>query len=217
MIDEYFEAVKTGQIQDVENMLKDNPDLLQSVRANGETPLMVALYHGKTNIVQQLLSYGVAISFHEAAAIGDVDTMEFLLDEHHVPINDFSFDGWTPLHLSAFFGHFETAKYLINHGADVNAKSTNSSANMPIHAAVAGRKFPLVQLLLEHQADPNVKQEGGWTPLHQAVQQFDKSMVELLLDHGADPNIQRDNGQTPLTIAEERDYEEIAVLLKNKL
>lgn len=217
MIDTFINAAKEGLTEDIEQLLKEQPDLLHATRENGESPLLAALYHGKQNVVQQLLSFGVAISIHEAAAIGDMETVEFLLKEHKVSISEHSFDGWTPLHLASFFGNYEMSKFLIEQGADVNARSLNKLTNMPIHAAVAGRKYPLVQLLLENKADPNVQQQDGWTPLHQSVSNFDIQMTELLLNNGANVRISLENGRTPLDIAEEKEFEDILTLLKQTL
>lgn len=214
MIDQFIEAAKEGLTEDIEQLLKQDPELLQGMRENGETPLIVALYHGKQAVVQQLISYGVAISAHEAAAIGELETLQFLLNEKPSLISECSYDGWTPLHLSAFFGSYETAEFLIQQGANVNAISTNNNQNYPLHAAAAGRKYPLVKLLLEHGANVNAQQMGGWTALHQAVENYDIEMVNLLLAFGADREIVQDNGETPIHIAEKKEYEEIEKKLK---
>jgi ankyrin repeat protein len=56
-----------------------------------------------------------------------------------------------------------------------------------------------VKLLLEHGADPNIKNKDGITPLHWAVFKsgVHVEVVKLLLEHGADPNIQNKKGRTP--------------------
>lgn len=216
MIDELINAAKEGLTEDIEKILQAHPNLLHAIRDNGESPLIAALYHGKQTVVQQLLGFGVAISLHEAAALGDTDTVKYLVLEEKAPMNEYSYDGWTPLHLASFFGGYETAQFLIEQGADVNAVSLNKQNNTPIHAATAGRKYPLVKLLLEHQSDPNVKQNGGWTPLIQAVHNFDKAMIELLLNHGANPHLTNETGQTAINIAVEKEYEDIVELLESK-
>jgi ankyrin repeat protein len=61
----------------------------------------------------------------------------------------------------------------------------------------------LARLLLEHGADPNSRNDMGWTPLHYAcaIDARDKDMVELLLESGADPNAATNRGETPLGLA----------------
>lgn len=212
MIDRFIDAVKEGLTEDIEQMLKDEPELIQAMKPSGETPLMTAIYYGKRDIVQQLLTYGVPVSIYEAVALGDLETATYLI-EHNASIHEYSYDGWTPLHLASFFGSFEAAQLLIKQGANVNAVSSNNQRNMPIHAAAAGRKFPLVKLLLEYGADVNAQQAEGWTPLLLAVNNYDLEMCKLLLSYKADPNLANTSGQTPINLADEKQYEDIMLML----
>ena len=47
--------------------------------------------------------------------------------------------------------------------------------------------YELVQLALEHGADPNLRQGGGFTAIDAARQNGDERVEQLLLDHGAGP------------------------------
>jgi ankyrin repeat protein len=60
----------------------------------------------------------------------------------------------------------------------------------------------LAALVLEHGADPNARNDMGWTPLHYACQldSRDEDMVALLLNHGADPNAADNRGLVPLDL-----------------
>lgn len=214
MIDDLIKAAEEGSTEQIEQFLQAEPELLHAIKETGETPMMAAIYHGKQLVVQQLLTYGVALSIFEAAAIGEVEVVRYLLSEG-AGVNDYSYDGWTPLHLASFFGMYDAAVCLIEHGADVNAISENSQRNRPIHAAAAGRKYPLVKLLLDHGADPNAQQAEGWTPLLLAVNNFDEEMTSLLLDSGADTEIANKAGLTPLSLAKERQFERIAQQLED--
>lgn len=215
LITQFIDAVKQGLSEDIEQMLRDEPQLLHAISDEGETPLMVAVYHGKQNIVQQLLTYDYAVTLHEAVAIGDLEAVQYLVSEGQVSPMSLSYDGWTPLHLAAFFGHEDIAEYLMTQGVDVNARSDNDQNNTPIHAAAAGRKQSIVKLLLDHQADPNLKQGKGWTPLLQAVNNYDLAMCELLLDYGADVNIANDEGVTPIVHAKNQGYDDLSEQLQN--
>ncbi|MBS1826110.1 MAG: ankyrin repeat domain-containing protein [Acidobacteria bacterium] len=58
----------------------------------------------------------------------------------------------------------------------------------PLHCAVIGNRKDLVRLLLERDADPNIRCEGDCaTPAHFAAEKANLDILRLLLDHGADP------------------------------
>ena len=63
-------------------------------------------------------------------------------------MNAFSDDGWTPLHLAAFFGHPKIAELLLAHAADVAARSRNANGNTPLHAALAANQKMVAGLLM---------------------------------------------------------------------
>jgi ankyrin repeat protein len=62
--------------------------------------------------------------------------------------------GETALHLAAGEGHLEIVKLLLEHGADVNAKTAYETA---LHLAAGEGHLEIVKLLLEHGADVNAK------------------------------------------------------------
>lgn len=209
----FVNAASTGDTDTMSALAGANPALLQETLPNGMSPLMAALYYGKKGAVEWLLEKGISITVHEAAALGDEDTLDYLLNYEPKLLSQISFDGWTPLHLAAFFGGYEAAKLLIDRGADVNAPSTNSMANMPIHVAAAANRTMIVKLLLDHGADPNARQSGGWTAIQQAANHCDAGTVKLLLHYGADPDLTQNDGKSARSIAEENGYTEIVDVL----
>lgn len=84
-------------------------------------------------------------------------------------------------------GHYESAKYLLERGADPN--NPNNLGETPLHQASDNLQHAMAELLLNYKADANFQQNDGDTPLHHAAFRGDKLMIDLLLSKGADPNI----------------------------
>jgi uncharacterized protein len=109
--------------------------------------------------------------------------------------------GLTPLVFAAREGDLESAKLLIDAGAQINQVTEYSWT--PLLTAVNNRNYQLAKYLLEKGADPNIANKGGWTPLYLAtdnrnieggdypVPKPDMDHLEIikaLLEKGADPN-----------------------------
>jgi ankyrin repeat protein len=97
-------------------------------------------------------------------------------------------DGFSALHLAAFFGRPEVARRLLDRGADPNPWATGGLHVQPLHSAVAGGHESIAAMLVDAGADVNAVQDGGFTPLMGAAQNGLVDTVALLLAHGADPN-----------------------------
>jgi uncharacterized protein len=153
--------------------------------------LLEALYRGESARVEELLAGDVELDVFEAAAFGRTDRVRELLDEEPGRSNAFGDDGFHPLGLACFFGHPETARVLLERGADVNALSRNEHVQTAaIHAAAAAEgtehtRHELVKLALEHGAHPDLPQGGGFRAIDAARQNGDERVVQLLVEHGA--------------------------------
>jgi ankyrin repeat protein len=71
----------------------------------------------------------------------------------------------------------------------------------------------MVTELVDHGADVNAAQQGGWTALHQAAAHGQIQLVELLLSKGAEINSASNEGKTPLDMAHENQQEDVINLL----
>jgi ankyrin repeat protein len=210
----FHESVKTGNLAQVRALLNEDPSLLDQKNEAGQTAILLSKYYGRPDITSHLLSLHAKLDVFTAAAVGSEDVVFQELDRDPALIAAHSSDGWTPLHLAAFFGHRDLALRLIERGAEVDARSTNAMKNTPLHAAAAGRKAELVKLLLKEGADPNATQEGGWTALHGAAQNGDREIVDILIAHGADLKARAANNQSALDLARLKGHQGISGLLE---
>ena len=90
-----------------------------------------------------------------------------------------------PIHLIARSGDKSCLSELLQHGADVNTKTTLGSNALRI--AILGGHHQLVEMLVTAGADVNAPSMHGSLPLHLAAAAGNNCMVSLLLRHGADP------------------------------
>jgi len=131
----------------------------------------MATYSGKQDIVRLLLDRGARPNFFEACALGlDADVRRQLRDDPGA-VRQWAHDGWTPLHLAAYFGHRETAEALLDAGADVLEVARNGEGNLAINAAAAGsrpdRRPDIIRLLIAGGSPVEGRgSASGPTPLH---------------------------------------------------
>ena len=154
-----------------------------------KSEILRALYTGDDETAHTLLRAHPQLDIFEAAAVGDAERVRELLRESPDAANAWAEDGFQPLGLAVFFGHPETARVLVDAGAEVNSASRNDFAVTPLHSACAvgdsRKRYELTELLLERGADPNTRQKDDFTPLMAADQHGDARLRELLVRHGA--------------------------------
>lgn len=201
LIEQLMQAIKAKDMEQAANLLNEHPDVARHKDSEGNSPILIAQYYGAKSIVTLLLDLHVSLNIHEAAAVGKLSAVVDLLEESPALMDSYSHDGYTPLGLAAFFGHSTIAAALLERGAKVNTVSYNTMRVTPLHSAAAGRHTSIAEVLLLHAADPNARQQSGWTPLHSAVHNQHIEMVTLLLKHGSDPEAANDEGVTPVDMA----------------
>ncbi len=211
---EMVEAIKARDVVRVRQLLEQDEALVNARGDGGQSALLLSVYHGAKGVTQLLLQRGVETDVFEAAALGDAARVRELVRSSPDVVKQYSRDGWTPLHLAAFFGHFHAAQVLLESGAEVSAFSRNDHENTPLHAALAGRRFDVAKLLLAYRATVKVGDAAGWTPLHHAADAGEREMVLMLLKQGADVNARSKDGETPLTLALRKGCGDVAAMLR---
>ena len=144
---------------------------------------------------------------------GDMKAVRAHLDRDASLTCAYDRNGWTPLHLAAHYGHIGIVELLLTRSADIHAKSGNTVEQMPVFLALGGRRYEMVEHLLNHGADADSRQKKEWSLLHQAAIHGDLRMAGVLLSHGAAANSQRMDGMTPFDLAKEKHHTEMCDLL----
>ncbi|HVF04726.1 MAG TPA: ankyrin repeat domain-containing protein [Frankiaceae bacterium] len=168
--------------------------------------LLQAVYRGDDATRDEILATRAPGTVFEAAAVGDVERLRELLGDPAATADD----GFTPLHLAAFFRHPDAVRFLLERGAPVNAVAGNPMRVQPLHSAAAAGDAECVRLLVEAGADVDARQEGGFVPIHASAQNGDEAAVERLLAAGADPSLATDDGRTAGDLAREAGHTAIA-------
>ena len=102
----------------------------------------------------------------------------------------------TALHIAAEKNLLEAAKWLINEGADLEARDWIGKT--PLHRAAMEHSVDVARLLISRGAKVNAKSEGGSTPLHFSAIYNNLKVAQLLIDNGADKNIKDNSGRKPI-------------------
>src|SRR5437868_5446714 len=212
----FIDAIKAGEFERVKAMVSAEPTLIDARSRTGDSAILTAVYHRQKEIVNLLVARGATLSLFEACAAGELERVERLLEESAgAPgVNDYSADGWTPLHLAAFFGHAKIAELLLAHHADVLARSRGANGNTALHAALAGNHKFVAALLIGHGADVNAADAQGWRPLHLAAANNNMDAIKALIAQGADVHAANGEAKTALTLATEKNHREAAAVLR---
>jgi len=220
------EAAIKGDERLVEKLLRGGADP-NAVDREGYTPLHWAVGMEHPEVVAILLKHGALTSvrdnegktpLHAAAAIGNKRSVGMLLGAGS-DVNARDFHEGSPIQCAAFpffRDREEIMKMLVEHGADVSATATYSSALLC--AAIESEKKDLLDLLLTKNPDVNGRRSDGHgsTPLHVAVKKGDKRTIVLLLKRKDLDLSPRDfHDCTPLSYALRRPWRpDIIILLR---
>jgi ankyrin repeat protein len=153
--EDVYEASALGDLEVVRNLVKRNPQLVNSFAADGFYPLGLAAYFGHREIVEFLLKNGADVKL--AARNGQKVTA---------------------LHAGASRGGAEIVKMLLEAGANPNARQERGF--VPLHSAAANGNVAAVESLLKHGAHPDAKADDGKAPADMAAEGGHKELAEML-------------------------------------
>jgi ankyrin repeat protein len=163
-------------------------------------------------------------ALHLASGGGHTDCVLVLVDAG-AELDAADARGWTSMHRAARALHFDVCHVLLTRGADPAAATNVGTTTLHFLARSASAQDADDRALLERcvamclEARPECVRACNWhdsTLLHEAVLGGSDAVVAALIDAGADVNRTNSFGDTPLDMAERRQLDSIAALLKGE-
>ena len=155
-----FEASVLGKLEQVKNLIGQDPAIVDTYSPDGFTPVALAAYLGQKSVTEYLIENGANVN-----AIAKNAT------------------GFTALTGAVANNHVEIAKILVKRGANVNHRYEGGVS--PLMEACLNGNLEPVNFLLENGADPTAKTKDEKTPLTFAKEKNHGEVVEALKRHGA--------------------------------
>jgi protein AFG1 len=116
------------------------------------------------------------------ARLGELRAIQKLFDSGKYTARSTDEQGITALHWAAINGHHALCHFLIQSGADVNAKGGDAEAT-PVLWASKRCNLQVVSLLLANGADPLLRDDQGYNILHSATLDGNVYQLVMLLHH----------------------------------
>lgn len=147
-----FDIARNGTVEEVKELMKQNPDVINQTNENGFSPLILACYRG------------------------NVEVADFLIDNVK-DVNYKSQEGTALAGLSVKYNK-RLVEHLLKKNADPNIADATGAT--PLFWAVKFGNKELTELLLKYKADKSRKDSMGMTPFEYALQTNNKEIINLL-------------------------------------
>lgn len=160
-------AVARGSLLSVKLLLENGADPLLT-NSFGINALQQAASRGSNEIVQTLLDHGAEIDGYDASC--------------QTP------GPYPALATAVLFNKPMTVQLLLQRGANVNIQTSLNDQILPspLHLAASKRLFQVVDILLQHKPNLELRDRSNQTPLLVACRLLDSKIAQCLLTAGAD-------------------------------
>ncbi|XP_042054635.1 putative E3 ubiquitin-protein ligase XBAT31 isoform X2 [Salvia splendens] len=230
---ELFNAVQNGEIDTVEALAAEAPNLLTIKTVHGRlSALHVAAANGRLEVLSMLLDrFGNPdiLNRHKqtplmlAAIHGKFSCVERLIQAGANVLLFDTLHGRTCLHYAAYYGHSDCLQLILSAGNSTPVSQSwgfsrfvnvrDGSGATPLHLAARQKRTDCVHILLSSGALVCASTGGYSTPLHLAARGGSLDCVRELLARGAD-RLQRDSsGRIPYMVAVKHKHDACAALL----
>lgn len=158
---------------------------------------MKTFHYGISVILISILLNGCGVTLQEVVRSGDLALVKEKVDGG-ADINDKG-NGYftsTPLIDASHLAKLEIVKYLVEKGANINAKGIYGQT--ALHLAVSSGEIEKVKYLIEKGANINAKDKYGQNVLHSTSTHSEVNIIKYLLAKGMDVDAKDSSGQTTL-------------------
>jgi uncharacterized protein len=218
------DAIERGDLKQVEAFLaagvspdgrvKVREDNYEVVKLCPSPFLMHALRLGRAEILKLLLkaSHANDTDRSYSSGLGDERYVIEMLMAAGGDVNTKTENGTTPLMIAAHGGRVDLVRYLLEKGAQVDARNVpketaliaaanrqgDRDGNFPVREALHTDKDKVVEVLVAAGADINASDGSGDTPLILASRYGRIEVVRFLIERGAELNLRNRAGETAL-------------------
>ncbi len=154
-------------------------------------------------------------ALHIPASKGDLTSIEQALSKGE-DINAKDAADQTPLMYASESGRLDMVKYLVEHGADVNAKSFEKvTRGTALIYAASNNRVEVVNYLLDHSANINETTPMDESALHWSVAKGFGETTELLLKRGIMVDLKNTKGETALDLGKKLNRTQLVNMIEN--
>jgi ankyrin repeat protein len=190
-----FSAVREGREETVCSLTRADPTLLEKAEGgSGDTLLLVAVEHGKADMVKLLLKEGAGIdnggpkgetALMRAITTGNEELVSLLLG-HGAKEDLADKSGKTPLMWASIKGHLGLVRLvfeaMLERGSQKGVDQRGKDGKTALHHAAEGGHFEVVAYLLCKEARDSIKDRFGNTPLVLACEMGHLAVIGMLLE-----------------------------------
>ncbi|XP_071095492.1 putative ankyrin repeat protein RF_0381 [Haliotis cracherodii] len=217
-------ACEGGNVPIVKYVLEQNVTDINSIRRDGSTAAMLAVFRGHGDVFNLLVSKGADLTLLDdkgstfvdlAIRGGNTEIVEYVLQQNSVDINK-KHCGLTPVMLAVFNGKLDVFNFLVQKGADLSIMHPDYETIL--HMALEGGNTEIVKYSLEQNIDAmNNEDLDGYTSAVIAAKMGRRDIFDLLVKKGANLTMKEENNNILLMACEGGNVDIVKYLLKQNI
>ncbi|CAO2841110.1 unnamed protein product [Amaranthus hypochondriacus] len=134
---------------------------------------------------------------YTAAAYGDMEKLQRLVERENCSVCEPDSLGYFPLQWAALNNRTAAARYILEHGGDVNA--VDHTGQTALHWSAVRGAIQVAELLLQEGARVNAADMYGYQTTHVAAQYGQTAFLyHIVMKWNADPDFPDNDGRSPL-------------------